>query len=318
MLTILVHIVECVDSVIMTGVMVRRGRYNRYSAEVREKVRSAYDNGEDWLKVASILGVKRQTADYWVQAWESGTELPGRNKLRKRSLNEAEVNELVRWVESDPTVTLSMLRLRLSAEFNKEVSLTTVANYLNGQLLTLKKLHPISETMNTFENKKLRRKYVLRLLQSQAEGRQIVWIDETNFNLFCCRTRGRSRKGTRARVLMSSSKGKNLHIISAVSSDGLLKFTTKRGSYTSIACSQWIRDLLVHLHNIGINNPTIVCDNAPCHAHLEYVFEEEQFSNATLLRLGPYSPALNPVEGEYAKTVHSLALHFSRMEYAEV
>ncbi|KAJ8566507.1 hypothetical protein ON010_g6617 [Phytophthora cinnamomi] len=41
----------------------------------------------------------------------------------------------------------------------------------------------------------------------------------------------------------------------------------------------------------------IVADNAPCHANVEDVdFKEEAFLKAKLLRLGPYSPMLNPIE----------------------
>ena len=40
----------------------------------------------------------------------------------------------------------------------------------------------------------------------------------------------------------------------------------------------------------------LVCDNAPCHVGLEEVVEEEEFRGAQLLRLGPYSAPLNPIE----------------------
>ena len=40
----------------------------------------------------------------------------------------------------------------------------------------------------------------------------------------------------------------------------------------------------------------LVCDNAPCHVGLEEVLEEAEFRGARLLRLGPYSAPLNPIE----------------------
>ena len=42
----------------------------------------------------------------------------------------------------------------------------------------------------------------------------------------------------------------------------------------------------------------VVCDNAPCHSRFENVFND---SAAILLRLGPYSPMMNPVETIWAK-----------------
>jgi transposase len=42
----------------------------------------------------------------------------------------------------------------------------------------------------------------------------------------------------------------------------------------------------------------IVCDNAPCHSRLEAVTNG---TTVTLLRLGPYSPMLNPIEAIWSK-----------------
>ena len=39
-------------------------------------------------------------------------------------------------------------------------------------------------------------------------------------------------------------------------------------------------------------NLVLVCDNAPCHSSIDDVLS----GGATLLRLSPYSPALNPIE----------------------
>lgn len=40
----------------------------------------------------------------------------------------------------------------------------------------------------------------------------------------------------------------------------------------------------------------VVCENAPVHAALERVTEDEDFAGVTLLRLAPYSAPLNPIE----------------------
>jgi hypothetical protein len=147
---------------------------------------------------------------------------------------------------------LSTLRMRLAAELNKEVSFTTVARYLDGKLMKLIKLHPISETMNSCGDKKRRRKSALQSLQYDAESRTIVWIDVTNFNL------------DSSTCSAGKHQRENLHIIGAVSPDGMVGFKLKRGSYTSDCCNQWVRELLIHLGSTGVEMPVIVCDNAPC------------------------------------------------------
>ena len=100
---------------------------------------------------------------------------------------------------------------------------------------------------------------------------------------------------------MTSSQGRNLRMIRALCSQGIMKFTTKRGSYNSVSCKNRVRELICSLRDREIENPVIVCDNASCHSGLEQIFTGKEFRAATLLRLGPYSPALNPVEGKHSR-----------------
>lgn len=44
----------------------------------------------------------------------------------------------------------------------------------------------------------------------------------------------------------------------------------------------------------------LVVDNAPCHTRAEEVFGERSFVGAELLRVGPYSPMLNPIENVFS------------------
>ncbi|KAG6946641.1 hypothetical protein JG688_00015939, partial [Phytophthora aleatoria] len=48
------------------------------------------------------------------------------------------------------------------------------------------------------------------------------------------------------------------------------------------------------------SNIVVVLDNAPCHASAEAVFAEPEFQDATLQRLRPYSPMLNPIENVFS------------------
>lgn len=46
-------------------------------------------------------------------------------------------------------------------------------------------------------------------------------IDETNFNLFCRRGKGWSAIGSRSVVLLRNSKGPKVHVIGAISTEGM-------------------------------------------------------------------------------------------------
>ena len=51
---------------------------------------------------------------------------------------------------------------------------------------------------------------------------------------------------------------------------------------------------------ILLQNIVIVCDNAPCHANIEALLLEREFELARILRLGPYSLQINPIEAVWS------------------
>ncbi|CAH8574460.1 unnamed protein product [Dicrocoelium dendriticum] len=289
----------------------------RHSAEVKARILSTYEVGDDWKQVASVLQVNLKTCRTWIRRLESHEHRGKHGGARRKSLTESHVDCLVEWVESEPTVTLETLRFRLKVEFEVEVCISTVARYLDGRFITMKKLHSIPESMNTLENKKRRKSYVLRLMNLEAEGYKAVWFDETNFNLFCARTRGRSARGCRAQCTVASARGQNLHLVSAMTADGLLGYSVLRGSYNKERCSRWLRQMLDANGAAVTNKCLLICDNAPCHTDLERVFQEAPYSSGKLLRLAPYSPALNPIEGIWS-VIKSHVKKAMKQRYSEM
>ena len=121
----------------------------------------------------------------------------------------------------------------------------------------------------------------------------MVWIDETNYNLYCRRKEGRSKIGRRSAVIMPSSKGVILHCIGAITSNQPVLFTTRRGLFKGQDFKEWIRELIEHCNSKGIIRPTVIIDNAPAHSNVEEITNE--YDDIQLLRLAPYSYLLNPI-----------------------
>jgi hypothetical protein len=118
--------------------------------------------------------------------------------------------------------------------------------------------------------------------------------------LFCRRTTGRARIGSRAIQQLPEARGPNVHLIGAISTAGVVTMERRRGSFTANLAHTWATSLLQHWQEMGnqLADLVIVCDNAPCHSRLEAVTNG---TTATLLRLGPYSPMLNPIESIWSK-----------------
>jgi len=97
------------------------------------------------------------------------------------------------WVSINPMLSLKELTDMLEGSFGLIVCQQTVSNHLDGMLFTRKKTHYEPITMNTPENKVKRMEFVQSLLLlMQDEQKLIVYIDETNVNLFTKREYGRS------------------------------------------------------------------------------------------------------------------------------
>lgn len=154
---------------------------------------------------------------------------------------------MVRWVVEKPTITLQDLTEKMLHVHGKRVSRQTISRYLHGRLLTMKKIRPVCEMANNAVNKAKRRKFAIEALRHRSEGKTLVWIDETNFNLFCSRSFGRSARGQRAVKTFASSRGPNLHIVGAMMETGLVAYDVLRGSFTGRRCLEWFKNLVVEI-----------------------------------------------------------------------
>jgi len=322
-------------------------RVNRQSSpQDRGRILEAAAKGEDWVALCSTLGVKYSTAYSWVRSGRYATVFVSffnfsliiiyscRSTVKKRGgakpkkLDANTVEEVLNWIGNDCTITLKAIQEKLFTEHNLRIGVSTISNYLENELVTFKQVHKISANMNSAGNKAARKEYLTALSEYTRTGKTIIWIDETNFNLFCRRTHGRSLAGTRAVINLPASRGPNVHVIGAISAGNIISFTVKRGSFTANEANTWLQDVLSSLSrfNILASETVVVADNAPCHSRLNV---EASNHGALILKLGPYSPMLNPVETLWSKlkahvksnlsvpSVSGTALGEQRLQYLE-
>ena len=266
-------------------------KYNKIQITDRQRIIAAHEDEKDWKVLARTLGINLRTAYHWLENKQETPKKRGRATSKK---TEEAVELLVKCVEDDPAITLAQLQIKLTTEIDLNVSLNTIKNWLDCKLFSLKDLRPCIQNINREENKKKRSAYIEKLFRARSEGRTIVWIDETNFNLYCRRREGRSRIGSRASIVLPASKGANLHCIGAMTSTTVVLFTTHRGAFKSPDCLSWMQELIDQCCILGIHHPTFVIDNAPVHSRLEELLEENP--HIEIIRLAPYSYLLNPIE----------------------
>lgn len=277
---------------------IERKLYAKTAEKDRRLIVEAANRGEDWRGLSEKLGVNSKTAYTWVRSGQPSPNTRGGHKPKK--LDDEEIEQLLSLVESNPSVTLRSLQSHVLSNFHKAVSTTTIGNVLQGRLFSVKMVHHQSVTMNTIQNKERRRAYVSTLNNYIRDGKQVVWVDETNFNLFVRRRVGWSKVGHRTVVPLPSSRGPNIHLIGGIASSGIIKMNTRRGSFRWENVNEWMQGLLEQWTSNGflLRDLVVVVDNAPSHSRLSEVFQDNE---AVLLRLGPYSPMLNPIETIWAK-----------------
>lgn len=123
----------------------------------------------------------------------------------------------------------------------------------------------------------------------QNANTNFIFVDECGFNLFTARTRGRARINQRAIRQVTSSRGKNLNLLMAVTpAAGLYYYELEEGTITAARFDIFIQNLETV---IGDFNVFIVMDNAPVHNGAQM-----DQDGHVIKKLPPYSPMLNPIE----------------------
>lgn len=265
---------------------------------VKKQICAMYNNNGDWKGLADALNIKKSTAYRWVKQQHLAEKKRGGK--RRSKLLEVHHRFMEDCIQENPKITLKEMKVRLHNSYEIDVSTECVRKHLDGLLYTLKDVRKEPEKANNDENKRKRRDYVQQLLHYQAESIPIVYMDETNFNLYISRKKGRSKKGARCTYISAGSRGSNIHLIGCVGNMGLIHHEIRRGAFKKPEANEFVRQCLRNARNIYQSEVVLVVDNAPCHASIEEVFEEDEFTDHHLLRLGPYSPMFNAIESAWS------------------
>lgn len=268
----------------------------------KQRVLDAHRAGRhDWLAVAACNDIPVSTA-YDLVSRGSAENRPRGGARNVKMTPEAKAC-LQRYLDDDCTYTLETMRSMLFMDCGVKVHTSTISRHLVSMLYTMKQVRIEPTTCNSDVNKEKRRVFAEKLKEHQRVGNCVVYYDETYFNVYLKRLRGRAKRGKRAVVKLPPLKGANLQVQCAVSASiGLVTYRLERGSirmeqnaafveeiYQAVKASDVFRDCFEG------KKVVIVLDNAPAHRQTEERVTEHP--DMELLRLGPYSPMCNPIEG---------------------
>lgn len=272
--------------------------------ETRQRVIDRERSGGDWKVLAESLDVPVVLARQWVRRYADGPDSAARKRGgSKPKLTPEHVLFMCTALDENNKLTLRELAEMLCESFRMKVGTTTVGRKLDGACYTLKKTHVEPQYMNTPNNKLKRRDFLTKLLEYKSHGRKIYFVDETNLNIWISRSQGWSPQGKRSVEQRISGGGQNMHVTACITASGLVYYEKKFGANRAPDVNNFFVNLLRVVrdeHRQPLRNAVFVFDNAPAHTAVESVFGMEEFEGAVALRLGPYSPMLNPIESVFS------------------
>ncbi|KAE9037729.1 hypothetical protein PR003_g6551 [Phytophthora rubi] len=243
----------------------------KHSPAERRRILDAYNTGGDWRAVVQHNDFPRTRAHYLVNAGRV-ENLPCGGSCSAKVASEIK-EALEGYLNECCSYTLKTMNALVMDEFQVNLSVSTISRHLLDMIYTVK------------------------------QGDLVVYFDETNYNLYTKRSRGRAKKGTRAVEKLPSPKGANLQIHCAVSSAvGVVLYHTQLGSIKMTTNAAFVEELYdkiklsdVYQSDYLGKKIVVVFDNAPAHNQTEPLVTSR--NDLMLLRLGPYSPMCNHFEG---------------------
>jgi transposase len=121
-------------------------------------------------------------------------------------------------------------------------------------------------------------------------------MDESGFNLTLRRTRGRSKAGVPAKLVVPSIRAKNISVMAAISHNGLQKYNILEGNGNGEKFREFLRDLV----QVIPPQSTILMDNVPFHRNAE-ALEIIRAAGHSHRFIPPYSPFFNPIENFFGE-----------------
>ncbi|XP_030846747.1 uncharacterized protein LOC115926220 [Strongylocentrotus purpuratus] len=277
-----------------------RGEYMDISNTDRGRLAEAFDNQQDYLQLADTLGINRSTARSIVATYvDTGRvqKLP-RGGARNVKMDVDMRNHLENIIDANPLLTLRQMKESLAHNLPDKpaVSTSSVARALDGMMLTLKMAEDVPDARNAPRVVEQRLEYAEWFLEHGVLG-NCVFIDETGYNVWTRRTRGRAPRGVPARRVVHGQRGRNCNVTFAVSAAiGLVHHRIAFETVTRERFEDFLAETVAECNQMFPADEPIylIYDNARPHVRAQLPDGANPIIQTK--RLPPYSPFLNMTE----------------------
>jgi hypothetical protein len=216
-------------------------------------------------------------------------------------LNEEGMRALQSFVDEDCSRSLQELQLLMMDNFGIHLSTPTIHRYIAGFRYSLKRLTIRAAAAVTPQTNEVRREYSLWLLAAVNSNRTLIFLDEVGFSLSMRVGYGRSLVGNRATMVAPAIRSKNITVMAAMTSSGLLHYQVLEGPGNIERFCRFIEDLAAKCEAASLPADSIlIMDNVAFHRGGQSI-EKIRTLGLNYKFLPPYSPFFNPIEFMFAQ-----------------
>ncbi len=297
----------------------RGGVRNRVPLNDRQRLVDAYEAGDDYLDLAQRIGINYNTARSIIRVWLRD----GRVEVQQQGgahnvVVTAEMDDSIRDIAlAEPFTTLTNIQQRLLLQFpDTPVSVSTIARHLDGHCISTKIAGKDADV--PFERNRQatieRRGLYAQWLAELGINERLIYIDESGYNVYTRRTKGRALVGERVRR-EACPRGRNMIVILAINQEmGLVHHRLGQFTVTRDVFQDFVNNLIAQTVDLfpGEDTIHIVYDGA--RPHLNIAIPEQHHGRFVLHMLPPYSPFLNPVEQAHSCFKAGVKNELARLE----
>ena len=287
----LLNVILCI---LNNGTPTSLNKPKMYPVDRRRIAINIYHILESLRKTACMLQVSHSTIHRWIVS-------PDRKQYSKRQRPKTDIviGCIANIIRYDPFSSLRSIQHSIEIGSNTTVSLQLIRSAIKSIGITKKKARfhgkPSRIEKDTVEFVEKRNNFI-------RNGHPFVSLDETSFGRNGAITRGYSKKGEPLFVKSKPSRMTTTSVLSAVSSEGKTKWSTRVGSFDR-------NTFLEALKSFSFERGTVVLlDNVSFH-HSKIVKDFSQEQGIHLLYVPAYSPWFNPIEGVFSVVKRHFYMH---------
>ena len=267
-----------------------------YSIDLRAHVIGAVAEGQSVRAVGEIFDVSPSFVAKLSQRWRrSGRIDPLMSGGDRRSgAIEAQRDWLLQAIEATPDLTLREIRERLSRR-GTSASTSAIARFFQRHRISCKK-----KTLHAAERDRAdvsAARAAWKAQQPEFDATRLVFLDETSMTTNMARTRGRSPVGERVVGAIPQAHWQTTTFVAALRLNAMTAPLVIDGPMTGGLFLAYVEQQLAPSLSPG---DIVVMDNVSVH-RVAGVEQAITAKGATIRRLPPYSPDMNPIEQAFAK-----------------